>query len=242
MKYAIITGASKGIGEGLALTFKEKGYTIISLARSSSDNLSPEEQIACDLLNIEATEAKLKFLLTDFTSKSATEIVLINNAGTLGDVDRLENHNSATIEQAFKLNVTVPVTLSSLFIKELLNFNIQKTIINISSGAAVSPYYGWSVYCASKSAIDMFTKVTAIEQETAKYPVRVLSIYPGIVDTEMQTVIRSRNEEQFAPVDKFIESKEKGWLSSPKDAGTSVFELFNDKSLAGGSIVDVRTD
>lgn len=240
MKHALITGGSKGIGNGLALKFKQEGYKIWSFSRSTTDNLSDEQQIICDLTNLKEAEETFTSTLTNVLNETPQEIVLINNAGTLGTVDRLENNSVASIEQAIKLNLTVPMALTALFIKKLEEVNISKQIINISSGAAVSPYYGWSTYCSSKAAVDMFTQVVAKEQESATYPVRILSIYPGIVDTNMQTEIRSKSKDQFELIDKFIESKEQNLLSSPAQAAQAVFELFTDEKLESGAITDVR--
>lgn len=242
MKHAIITGGSKGIGEGICLKLINEGYQVHSLARSKSEDFPSENQITCDLLNVTESVQTLANLLAKIKTQSCDEILLVNNAGSLGDVDRIENNSAQTIEKTITLNVSVPLALSGCFINELKDSNINKTIINISSGAAVSPYYGWSSYCSSKAAIDMATKVMAIEQETAKHPVRVLSIYPGIVDTNMQTQIRGRNTEQFAPVEKFIESKEMGWLSTPLDAAKGIFNLYIDESVTNGSIIDVRVE
>lgn len=240
MKYCIITGGSKGIGEGIALKFKKEGYQIKSLARTKSEQLLDSEQLTVDLNNLKDTENVFRDIVKSIINENPSEVLLVNNAGTLGTVDRLENNSSASIQQAFHLNVTIPTVLSSLFIELTQELSIKKTIINISSGAAANPYYGWSVYCSSKAAIDMLTKVIAEEQQSAKYPVKALSIYPGVVDTNMQTQIRSRNGEQFAPVAKFIELKEEGLLSTPSQSAESIYKLFKDASLDNGAIVDVR--
>lgn len=240
MKYAIITGGSKGIGNGLALVFKSKGYAIRSLARSTNDDLAEGDQVFCDLSNHELAEEIFVELLNEIVANNPSEVLLINNAGTLGTVDRLEENSADSIASALSLNVTIPMALSGLFIKTLEKESFKKEIINISSGAAANPYYGWSVYCASKAAVDMFTKVTAIEQETAEHPTRVLSIYPGIVDTNMQVEIRSKNERQFANVERFVESKEQNLLATPIEAAESVYKLYSDANLKSGSITDVR--
>ena len=239
-KFAIITGGSKGIGNALGLKLKTEGFSVFSLARSKNDNLTDKEQITCDLLNTDKTEKTLKNLISTITNNTPTEIILINNAGTLSDVDRLENVNASSIENAIKLNLTIPTLLSSVFIKKLEDITCKKTIINISSGAAKNPYYGWSVYCATKSGIDMLTKVIAVEQETAKNPVKALAIYPGVVDTNMQTEIRSKNKAQFTNIDRFIELKEQNLLSSPEEAATNILKVYNNNSLPNGTVIDVR--
>jgi benzil reductase ((S)-benzoin forming) len=239
-KFTIITGASKGIGNALALKYKAEGYKVISIARTTANNLLTDEQIICDLTNISNTQKTFIDILTKIKLKKPTEVLLINNAGTLGQINRLQNIEPNNIENSIKLNVTIPTVLSSLFIKEFEQLNITKNIINISSGAAVSPYYGWSVYCASKAGIDMLTKVIATEQKSAQYPTRVLSLYPGVVDTGMQTLIRTKNKTQFENIDRFIELKEKGLLSSPEEAANSIYTLYANPKVISGSVIDVR--
>lgn len=240
-KYAIITGGSKGIGNALALQLKAENFTVFSLARSKNDNLLPQEQISCNLLDTSKVEQQLADLLQNILKKSPTEILLVNNAGTLSDIDRLENVNPNNIEETVKLNLTIPTILSSVFIKTLVNVEAKKTIVNISSGAATNPYYGWSVYCSTKAGINMLTKVIATEQENAKNPVKVISIYPGVVDTDMQTEIRTKNEKQFKNINRFIELKEQKLLSSPKDAANNIYKIYCNNSLPNGTIIDVRS-
>lgn len=240
-KYAIITGGSKGIGNALALKLKAENFTIFSLARSKNDNLLPQEQISCNLLDTSKAEQQFTELLKNILTQSPSEILLVNNAGTLSDIDRLENINPQNIEDAIKLNLTIPSILSSIFIKELVDTKTKKTIINISSGAATNPYYGWSVYCSTKAGIDMLTKVIATEQENAKNPVKVIAIYPGVVDTDMQTEIRSKNEQQFKNINRFIELKEQKLLSSPKDAANNIYKIYINNSVPNGTVIDVRS-
>lgn len=240
MKFAIITGGSKGIGNALALKFKAEGYTIFSFSRSKSNLLTDNEQINCDLLDLNDTEKKAAELFLTLVKSNPTEIILINNAGTLGEVDRIENMSALSIAEAIQLNVTIPTLLSSLFIAHFNELETQKTILNISSGAAVNAYYGWSVYCASKSALDMLTKVIAVEQKAVTFPVKAIAIYPGVVDTAMQNEIRSKNESQFENIDRFIELKETNSLSTPQQAAESIYKIYSNKSLPNGTIIDVR--
>ena len=72
----------------------------------------------------------------------------------------------------------------------------KKKILNISSGAAVNPYESWSLYCTSKAGVDMMTKVLSKEQKRLKKGVKIVSIYPGIVDTDMQEKARNTPKEK----------------------------------------------
>ena len=84
------------------------------------------------------------------------------------------------------------------------------------------------------------TKVIAVEQEDRNNPVHTIAIYPGVVDTGMQAVIRNSSVEEFSNVERFKAMKEENQLASPKGVAECVFKIENDQSLANGSIVDVR--
>jgi len=129
--------------------------------------------------------------------------------------------------------------ITSCFIKLSKHLETVKRIINISSGAAKFPYYGWSSYCTGKAGIDMFTQCIATEQQKQKYPVEIMSVAPGIIDTQMQETIRNTPEEKFIHKKKFIEYKEKGHLKSPSDAGKSIKELLLSDKFQSGKIIDL---
>ena len=83
-------------------------------------------------------------------------------------------------------------------------------MVNISSGAAVKAFYGWSLYCAAKAGVEAFTACVALEQQQAKHPVMVYAIRPGVIDTEMQQQIRAQDKTRFAEIEKFKALKRDG--------------------------------
>ncbi|QLJ55901.1 SDR family NAD(P)-dependent oxidoreductase [Flavobacterium psychrophilum] len=181
-KILIITGGNKGIGSGIVWAYKNNDYQIISIARTLNLSLEYKEvrQIILDLSKTEDLENTFSQILNTIDENTIKRIIFINNAGTLGKIGRLENNSSSDIQNAIQVNTITPFLLTSIFLKETQNWNCSKKIINISSGAAVKPYYGWSLYCASKAAIDMMTKAVAVEQETIKNRTKLIAIYPGL--------------------------------------------------------------
>ncbi|OJH10632.1 hypothetical protein FPG87_02165 [Flavobacterium psychrophilum] len=129
--------------------------------------------------------------------------------------------------------------LTSIFLKETQNWNCSKKIINISSGAAVKPYYGWSLYCASKAAIDMMTKAVAVEQETIKNRTKIIAIYPGVVDTDMQFQIRKSSLENFIDIQRFIDLKESNSLINIETIGQEIFKIDALENYPNGAILNV---
>ncbi|WBX70095.1 (S)-benzoin forming benzil reductase [Tenacibaculum retecalamus] len=239
MNIIIITGGSKGIGKALANKYATENYKVYSLARTFS-GLENITNIAIDLSNLTETENTFTALLKEIVSTNVSSITLINNAGRLGKISNLENLNPNDISKTIQLNTTTPLILSSLFIKITKQLSCKKQIISISSGAAKSPYQGWSIYCTSKAAIDMMTKAIATEQIEVENGVKCNAIYPGVVDTNMQSEIRSTNKTDFESLQRFVDLKENNELYTPEFVAKTIYKVDTENQLKSGDIVDIR--
>ena len=239
MNILIITGGSQGIGNAIAKKYAKEHFTVYSLARKNS-NIDTVIDYPVDLSNIATLENSITKLFQQINLQEATSITLINNAGTLGTISNIENIPTAAIYQTIQVNTTAAFILSSLFIKHTEDLTCKRQIINISSGAATKPYEGWSIYCSSKAALDMFTKTVAAEQIANKNGVKVIALYPGVVDTAMQTEIRATSVKKFKNVERFINLKEDKQLYTPEFVAKTIFNLIQSDTLANGTILDIR--
>ncbi|MDP3312511.1 SDR family NAD(P)-dependent oxidoreductase [Lutibacter sp.] len=239
-KIVIITGGSKGLGLGLANEYHKNGYRVFSIARTKLKKTYSIEQFTCDLSAPETIESTLLEIFKQLNAEQTEIITLINNAGDLGEINSLDQLNATAISYTIQVNLAAPLVLSSLFIKFTKGWAAKKKIINISSGAAVNPYGSWAMYCASKAGLDMVTKVIYKEQKSIKNGVKVVSIYPGIVDTNMQTKIRNTSKDQFKSVNRFINFFEKGELFTPEKVAEIIYNLDRSGALKKGKIIDIR--
>ncbi|MBN4082941.1 SDR family NAD(P)-dependent oxidoreductase, partial [bacterium AH-315-A23] len=169
-----------------------------------------------------------------------SNLTLINNAGYLGTINTIENLTPVDISYTIQVNLIAPLVLNSLFIKLSKDWSCKKQLLNISSGAAITPYESWTMYCASKAGIDMMTKVISKEQSALNNGVSIVSIYPGIVDTNMQTEIRNTPKENFKSIQKFIDLYNQGELLTPKEVAEKIYRLDNSGELKNGQILDIR--
>ncbi|WP_395047384.1 SDR family NAD(P)-dependent oxidoreductase [Flavobacterium sp.] len=240
-KILIITGGNKGIGSGIVSAYKNNSYQIISIARTLNqlDEYKEVKQIVLDLSKTEGLENAFSQILNTINKDIVERIVFINNAGTLGKIGRLETNSVSDIQNIIQLNTITPFLLTSIFLKETQNWHCPKKIINISSGAAAKPYYGWSLYCASKAAIDMMTKSVAVEQEAILNGTKIIAIYPGVVDTDMQTQIRKSSPESFVDVQRFIDLKESNFLVKINTVGQEIFGIDSLENYQNGAILNV---
>lgn len=234
----IITGASKGIGKGLAMKALETGAEVWGINRTHTIEHDNYKALTFDLADIKSLLKELPKLY--LKTKDYNKIVLINNAGTLGDIGHLGAIENKSIPHLFDLNVSAPLLLMNQFMKDFKDFRGEKIIINISSGAGKNAVDGWSGYCASKAALDMATEVAAKETEMDGTDFIIKAIAPGVVDTEMQTQIRSSDEKSFSGVDKFKNLKNENQLSSEKEVAEKYFHFIDNLEKYPDVILDVR--
>jgi len=238
----IVTGGSRGIGRGIIDAYLSDGFSVFSISRTINVELSEKgvTQINLDLTSTDQIEVSLLQIFSLFNKEKLTKITLINNAGTLGKIGPLEKLDAKTITQTIQLNTIVPLILSSVFINYFKDWKASKSIINITSGAALKPYFGWSIYCSSKAAINMMTQNIAVEQLGVEHPVKALGIAPGVVDTDMQTEIRRSDKSDFKDIERFIALKNEGGLSNAAIVGQRIFEMDHDHKLQSGAILRVE--
>ncbi|MDG2073632.1 MAG: SDR family NAD(P)-dependent oxidoreductase [Polaribacter sp.] len=239
MNILIITGGYKGIGKAIAQKYNSENFTVFSISRSKTSEVN-YQQITADLSNTSEAVKAIQRVFSNLETEKVTSITLLNNAGSLGEIHTVGNLDSEKIQQTIQLNTTTPLVLSNEFIKLTKKLNCKKKIINISSGAAMNPYSGWSIYCTSKSALDMTTKAIANEQSDIENGVKCIAIYPGVVDTDMQTVIRKTTESEFKNVQRFIELKENNELYAPEFVADKIFKIDISNALENGEIIDIR--
>lgn len=237
MKIYIVTGASKGIGHALASILEADGHKILRVARSNPNQLP-------NLMTLDITENGANQKILDWLKPFltvATEITLINNAGMIGPIEQIGKLDNQHLKKAIALNITSPITLTNDFVTLTQELPITKNVINISSGAARHVYSGWSIYCTTKAAIDQFSRAMHLEQTHKKYPISVTALAPGVIDTDMQSEIRSSDQSAFPNIDRFVDLKESGNLLSPHESATMILNYLNSPLMQGDNpIADVR--
>lgn len=236
MNYYFITGSSKGLGKALTeLLLNDKNNVVYGLSRSNSILHSNFTQVQIDLSKVEEVKQYQFPKLKD-----ADKIVLVNNAGIVGDVKHVGNIDNQKIIDCYNLNLIAPAILSNNFVNTYKDSLCEKIIANISSGAGRHPIDGWNVYCSSKSGLDMFSQVFNEEINIDKANIKVLSLAPGIIDTSMQNEIRNSDVNEFSGLEKFIEYKANGDLVQPEDTAIKVLKFIENPKIAADVLCSVR--
>lgn len=233
-KLAYITGSSKGIGKALCLKLLSHQYRVVGLSRSNDIEHPNFSHVAIDLNDLEAVKA--------FTfDGSANEVILINNAGIIGEIGPVGSIPNQTIQDVIQINTIAPQVLMNNFLKHYKSKVKQGHLFNISSGAGKQPIDAWASYCASKAALDLFSQT--IREEWKLHGIKnwhIHSIAPGVVDTNMQVDIRKANPKQFKQVEKFIDLKNDGNLSDPEQTANLLYRVIVNPNYYADTIISVR--
>ncbi len=236
MKLALITGGSKGLGKALVQLYLDLGWEVREFSRSG---VGPNH-VPCDFADAVQSSTVLQQTFTELSSGAWTDVVLINNVGTLDPIGPLELTDSVSWPKHVQINISSCVSATGLFLQLFSTRAARRLIVNISSGAASTPYHGWSLYCASKAALEALTRCVALEQKEQPNPTKVIAIRPGVIDTQMQSTIRSQDPEHFKEKAKFVQLKSEQLLLSPRDAAHKVHAIIV-ASPKSGEVYDVRS-
>ena len=192
-KSVLITGASRGIGAAAARRFGALGAKVLLCARSATDIDTIAAEInraggtalalATDVANYDQVQAAVDLARSEFGGVD----ILINNAGALEPVERLEHATVDAWDKVIDINVK-GVFYGIRAALPLMQAAGGGTIITIGSGAATSALEGWSHYCSSKAAVHHLN--ACLHGEEAANGIRALVLSPGTVATEMQRVIK----------------------------------------------------
>ncbi|MGA8114292.1 MAG: SDR family NAD(P)-dependent oxidoreductase [Actinocatenispora sp.] len=220
MTATVLTGVSRGLGEALFDGLDRRGHRILALGRTFSAaqrrlaNAEPDRVglWAVDLAAAEPavdSEAFAEFLGEDETEPA----VLIHNAGSVEPVGAVGTLDARRVASTVRVNLIAPMLLTDAFLAAA-GCNRPVRILFISSGAARRVIGGWATYCATKAGGEMFFDAVA-EQYADEPRVVVANVSPGVIDTDMQAVLRDSDGVYFPEREHFVGLAERGELPSP---------------------------
>ena len=185
-KAALITGAGKGIGRGIALTFARAGADVALVARTKDDLDVVAEEIRALGRNAVAIPADVTDIeaLGDVVGRAVESLggldVLVNNAGGVEQLGTYMDMTVSILENAFRFNVSAPFELGRVAVPHMLARG-GGAIVNIGSMSGMQNERGFLPYSLAKSALHKFTQLAAVELAPR---IRVNAILPGCVETE----------------------------------------------------------
>lgn len=184
MKYAVVSGASSGIGYNLALVLAQKGYKVYGGAPEHTLHLMEPLQkhgvvpFALDIRKAESVKKAVEFF-REHSGSDALDL-LYNNAGIAEGGPGYDFEDQLMLD-LFAVNVTGHILMTKYFTPFVIQ--AKGTIVFTASVAAIVPLSWTSLYCSTKSAIDTYAKGIRVELEP--FGVRVHSVITGGIDTEI---------------------------------------------------------
>jgi 3-oxoacyl-[acyl-carrier protein] reductase len=228
LRNVIVTGASRGLGLGIATALAVAGYRVIALARSESEAL---RGLAASLLGRGQGEVhfwpfdlletqKMAELVAKLRQESGPLYGLVNNAA-IGTAGVLAMMRDDEIEKLIHLNTLSPIVLTRYVVRSMMSEQAGR-IVNIASIAAATGFQGLAVYSATKASLIGFTR--SLARELGPLGITVNAVAPGFVATDMTNAMAP------GQLEKIVRRSALRRLAEPADVASAVEFLLSDKA------------
>lgn len=242
----ILTGASRGMGLAMARQLLAAGHDLLCIQRKVNDELAAQaqkagrrcEQWTQDLARADAVAGRLETWLQG--QADVASVTLINNAGLIPRIASLQDIPADQLKDALRVDLEAPLLLTSAFLRATHGWTVPRKVLNISSGLGRRPMASQAAYCAAKAGMDLFSRCVAMEQEALPNGARIVSLAPGVIDTDMQVQMRDADPTRFPDRGNFVGLKDKGVLASPEEAAARVLAYLGRADFGANPVGDVR--
>lgn len=249
----ILTGASRGMGLAMARQLLSSGNRLLCLSRQRNEALQSEaearscrlEQWAQDLVNTGSAAARLGQWLDQLPPSTVASATLINNAGVIPAIAPLDRCPPDQLSLALRVGLEAPMQLTAVFLRATGHWvdngwRGPRKVLNISSGLGRYPMASQAPYCAAKAGLDHFTRCSALDEAQRPHGARLVSLAPGVIDTDMQVQLRGGDPALFPDRQRFVDLQSQGVLSSPEAAATRVLAWLDRPDFGDNPVADVR--
>jgi NAD(P)-dependent dehydrogenase (short-subunit alcohol dehydrogenase family) len=249
----IITGASRGMGLALAYALLNSNHRVLGISRQSNEALqvaaqtqsAPLTQWTLDLSDSEAAALALQVWLSGLKPEDIASATLINNAGVIPTIAPLSGSQPGEVARALRVGLEAPMLLTHAFLNATLGWvnagwRGPRKVLNISSGLGRRPMASQAPYCAAKAGMDHFSRCVALDEAQHAHGARVVSLAPGVIDTDMQVHLRGADAAQFPDRSRFVSLQTDGALSSSQDAAARLVRYLNQPDFGNTVVDDLR--
>jgi NAD(P)-dependent dehydrogenase (short-subunit alcohol dehydrogenase family) len=240
----LITGASRGLGLALTEQLLAQGHRVLALARRPTvASVPPGGELISwevDLADSAPVADRLAGWLATQDPQTVASVTLINNAGVVSDPAPLSASASADLARALRVGLEAPMLLTAAFLRATAAWPVPRKVLMVSSGLGRYAIAGSASYCAAKAGMDNLARAVALEEASAPNGARVVSLAPGVIDTDMQVQLRSASAERFPERERFVNMQTQGLLMSPALAASKVLKVLAKADFGSNPIADVR--
>ena len=248
----ILTGSSRGMGAAIAEQCLQTDRVLLCIARHTNPTLARKAQAAgatleqwtLDLADTQAAAARLEAWLRAMDGERFDSATLINNAAAITQLVPLEDADAAELATALRVGLEAPLLLSSAFLRATAQWRARRLgackVLNISSGLGRNAMASQASYCAIKAGMDHFSRAVALEEQAAPHGAKIVSLAPGVIDTDMQVQLRESDAAMFPDRVRFQKFKSEGMLDAPAVAAAKVLGYLGRADFGSKPVADVR--
>lgn len=245
MKLFVVTGASRGLGRAIAGQLLQPGHHLLAIARRpdpalaalAADRGAGLDSWAVDLADAPAAARRLAGWLA---ARPPSDAVLVNNAAALSEPAPLRDSSTDELSAAVRVGLEAPLLLTAAFLRATEGWGTDRRVLNVSSGLGRRALAGSASYCAVKAGLDHFSRAVALEERGRAGGARIVSLAPGIVDTDMQVQLRGADRSRFPAGAQFEAFHAEGRLDSPQAAAAKVLSYLARDDFGADPVADVR--
>lgn len=241
----LITGHSRGLGAALAEhCLTQPDSQVLGISRHPHPTLAHPGllQWSADLSDPVPVAQRLHAWLAAQDGAALQNLTLIHNAGQLPAPGALAQQSAAAISQAIRVGLEAALLLGAAFIAATERWapQAQRRLLFVSSGLGRRAMAGSVAYCAAKAGLDHACRALALEQAAQPHPVRIESMAPGVIDTDMQAQLRQADPSRFADQPRFAQLHAERQLQSPAEAAQRLLARLARADFGHQPVSDVR--
>jgi NAD(P)-dependent dehydrogenase (short-subunit alcohol dehydrogenase family) len=240
----ILTGASRGLGLAVARQRLQPGHRLLTLSRQPAALTAPEgamlEQWSADLAAPALVAARLAGWLRGIDPAQLASATLINNAGVVSQLAPLGEVEADDLATALRVGLEAPTLLTAAFLRASRGWRVPRRVLLVSSGLGRRAMAGSASYCAAKAGLDHLARAVALEEAARPNGARIVSLAPGIIDTDMQVQLRNADPALFPERERFIGLKTASQLDSPEQGAAKLLAFLARSDFGSQPVADVR--
>lgn len=244
---AVVLGASRGIGRSLALQLAQEGHTVAALGRDVESlrevqRASPPGSVSCWPCDASQSAGFVRVLESVAQSLPRASVV-VHCAASVEPVGPVWELDTTSLITTLSLNVTSAYLTAGWALAQMLTHRSGRLVL-ISSGAARRPSRFRSAYAGSKASVDHLVRTAAEELRDLDVDVAITGVYPGVVDTGMQTRMReiaASSPDRRVRHEMEAAVRRAGAGTPPSDVARAVIQLLSrDAGEINGKIMALR--
>jgi NAD(P)-dependent dehydrogenase (short-subunit alcohol dehydrogenase family) len=241
---SIVTGASRGLGLAMCRQLLQQGHVVVAIARQPTELPAPSGSELLnwqhDLADPVAAARRLGSWLADCDASRWASVTLINNAGVVANPAPLADGADEELSRSLRVGLEAPTLLTAAFLRATSAWALPRKVLLISSGLGRRAMAGSATYCAAKAGMDHLARAVALEEAARPGGARIVSLAPGVIDTDMQVQLREADPLLFPERVRFAGLKSAGQLDSPEQAAAKVLAFLARADFGNEPVADVR--